>query len=171
VLDLAATATPLEGTLAELEKPLTHLAAAGVLAGLGLTFVEGEERCGVSVLFAADAFGEVEEVDIAALRLLVGPEPEPVVEILVTDEPMSRVLVERVVLPALSPASLACCAVSYQADEPAIEGFVEDSVAEDLLPEEEFADEFDDDDSGGGGSDNPGGSVPGEYPDADGLPD
>jgi hypothetical protein len=73
----------------------------------------------VSVLFAADAVGEAEEVDVSALRLLASPEAEPVVEILVTDEPMSRVLVERVLLPALSPDALACCAVRYQAAEPA----------------------------------------------------
>jgi hypothetical protein len=132
MLDLAAAPALLEGALAELEKPLTRLAAAGVLAGLGLTLVEGEERCGVSVVLEQDSVGEYEEADFSALRLLVGPEPEPVVEILVTDEPMSRLLVERVLLPALSPEALACCAVRYQAVETA-----EESTA-DIFGEEEF---------------------------------
>jgi hypothetical protein len=92
----------------------------------------------VSVVLEQDAVGETAEVDVSALRLLVGHEPEPVVEILVTDEPMSRLLVERVLLPALSPASLACCAVRYQAAEPAEE------LAEDILGDEE--EEFDGDD-------------------------
>jgi hypothetical protein len=134
MLDLAAPAARLEGVLAEVETPLSKLAAAGVLAGLSLILVDGEAHCGVSVLFAADAFGEAEEVDASALRLLASPEAEPVVEILVTDEPMSRVLVERLVLPALSPDALACCQVSYQAAE-GVDALVgEDSVEADLEP-------------------------------------
>jgi hypothetical protein len=133
-----------EGALGDLGKPLTSLGAAGVLAGVGLTLVEGTDRCGVAVLFDAAAVGEAEAIDVSSLRLLASAEAEPVVEIIVTDEPMARLLVERVLLPVICPETLEISQVRYQAAEPEVDAVVGESAlgneTEDIFGGEDFTD-------------------------------
>jgi hypothetical protein len=139
-----ATFQRVEAAVAELEKTLLLLAAAGVLAGLSLALQEGEETVRVVVRFDPDAVDEYEETDLSAVRLIASAEAEPALEVLVVESALSRTLVNRL-LPQLSAETLACCQVRWQGREPEA-----DLLDEAIEKEGDTLDEYDDDDQSGG---------------------
>jgi hypothetical protein len=144
MLDLVAAPALLEGVLADLTTPIVTLASAGVLVGVGLTVREGEEACSAVILLEQDGVGDAEAADFSALRLLVGPEAAPSLEIICEDCALARKLVDHL-LPSLAAETLAVAQIRWQAEAPEV-----DLLAEDILEEfkEEETDEYDDDDQG-----------------------
>ncbi len=141
MLDLAAAPALLEGALADLTTPLVTLASAGVLVGVGLTLREGEEICSAVILLEHDGVGDAEAVDFSALRLLVGHEAAPSLEIICEDCALARKLVDRL-LPRLAADTLAVAQIRWQAESPEVDLQAEDMLTDDA--EEEDIDGNDD---------------------------
>lgn len=137
--------TPIEAALADVEQLCVTLATAGVLVGLGLMFREGEEVCGAVILLDQDGVGDAEQVDFSALRLLVGTEATPSLEIICQDCALSRKLVDRL-LPSLAAETLAVAQIRWHAETSEDDLLAEDNVEED---EEKGESDGNDDESEG----------------------
>ncbi len=142
--ELSAAPECVERALTDLENPLVTLASAGVLAGVGLTFRDGEERCGAEIFLDQDDVGEGEEADFSALRVLVSPEAEMALAIICQDSGLARKLVDRL-LPRLSAETLDVAQIRWQTEVPEADVRTADAPEDERDEgDEEAWDEYDD---------------------------
>jgi hypothetical protein len=144
----------IKAALESLRKPLSALAAAGVLSGVTLTLQDAAGTVRMDVVFDAFDVGDGEDVDLSRLKLLASPQGEGRLEVMCSDEPLGRRLVETVLLPSLSEEALTCCQVRWQGrgGEPGGRAEAIENRMDDLNDMEGGFDEYDDFGASGGGS-------------------